>query len=97
MLCYDSCFWHSFLSPKNYFIKFIPINCEIKINYKINEENKNVISQQNIYYYNSDTESEKINKFTITTENNECLIYTYLEEQIEDFYSVLLYCMVLTQ
>ena len=73
----------------NYFIKFIPINCEIKINYKINEENKNVISQQNIYYYNSDTESEKINKFTITTENNECLIYTYLEEQIEDFYSVL--------
>jgi hypothetical protein len=72
----------------SYFIKFIPINCEISIKYDHNG-NKNVPSQNNIYYYNSDLESEKYYNFTISTDNMDCMIYTYLEELTEDFYGIL--------
>jgi len=72
----------------SYFIKFIPINCEISIKYGENR-NKNVISQNKIYYYNSDLESEKYYNFTVSTDNLDCIIYTYLEELTEDFYGIL--------
>ena len=73
-------------NKNSYFIKFIPINCEVSITYG---ENKLIPSQQNIYYYNSEDETEKYYNFTIKTENEDCMIYTYLEELTEDFYGIL--------
>ncbi len=70
----------------SYFIKFIPINCEISVNYG---DNKNISSQDNIYYYNSESESNKYYNFTILTKNEDCMVYTYLEELTEDFYGIL--------
>ena len=76
-----------FLPEKNsYIIKFIPINCEISIKY---EENKYVPSQQGVYYYYSESEMEKYNLFNISTKNEDCMVYTYIEELIEDFYGIL--------
>ena len=72
----------------SYFIKFIPINCEISIKYAENGY-KNVISQNKIYYYNSNLENEKYYNFTISTNNLDCMIYTYLEELTENFYGIL--------
>ena len=74
---------------KSYFIKFIPINCKIEVKYEVNDTNKTVPSQQDIYTYNSFIEEENNYIFIIETEDNECMIYTYLEELTEDFYSIL--------
>ena len=76
-----------FTPVKNsYFVKFIPINCEIEIKYG---ENKVLNSYQNIYYYDSFNETDKNYLFNISTKENDCMIYTYLEELTEDFYSIL--------
>ena len=73
-------------NKSSYFIKFIPINCEISIKYG---NNKMIPSQQNIYYYNSNDETEKYYNFTVHTEQEDCMIYTYLEELTEVFYGIL--------
>ena len=65
----------------SYFIKFVPINCNIEVKYGT----KSVSSQQNIFVFDSTTETEWINKFEITSEEDDCMIYTYLEELTEDF------------
>ena len=79
-----------FTPVKNsYFIKFIPINCEANIRYEVNGDIKNVSSYQNIFIYDSTTEDKNIYLFEISTEENECMIYTYLEELTENFYSIL--------
>ena len=70
----------------SYFIKFIPINCHISIKYG---ENKALSSLFGIYYYNSKDESKNYYNFTVNTENEDCMIYTYLEELTEDFYGIL--------
>ena len=70
----------------SYFIKFIPINCEISIKY---DENKYLPSQQSIYYYHSESEERKYYNFTVSTNNSDCMIYTYIEELKEDFYGIL--------
>ena len=76
-----------FTPVKNsYFVKFIPINCEIEIKYG---ENKLLNSYQNIYYYDSFNETDKNYLFNISTKENDCMIYTYLEELTEEFYSIL--------
>ena len=76
-----------FIPVKNsYFIKFIPINCQISIKYG---ENKVVSSQYGVYYYNSKSESKNYYNFTVNTENEDCMIYTYLEDLTEDFYGIL--------
>ena len=69
-----------------YFLKFIPINCEINIKYN---ENNYVPSKYNIYYYYSDSYSNKYYNFTIITKNSDCMIYTYMEELNQDLYSIL--------
>ena len=74
---------------KDYFIKFIPINCEIEIKYKINGEYKKVSNYQNIFVYDSAQETEKINMFEISSKDNDCMIYTYLEELKNNFYSII--------
>ena len=75
-----------FTPVKNsYFVKFVPINCNIEVKYGA----KSVSSQQNIFVFDSTTETERINKFEITSEEDDCMIYTYLEELTEDFYSML--------
>ena len=74
---------------QSYFVKFIPINCEIDIKYEIDGVNKTLNGYQNIYVYNSLSEKSKNYIFNISTEVNECMIYTYLEELTENFYSVL--------
>jgi len=76
-----------FTPVKNsYFIKFIPINCQISVKYG---ENKITSSQYNVHYYNSKDESENYYNFTVHTENEDCMVYTYLEELTEDFYGIL--------
>ena len=78
-----------FMPDKNsYFIKFIPINCDISIKYGENNS-KLIPSQQNIFYYNSDDETDKYYNFTIYTEAEDCIIYTYLEELTDNFYGIL--------
>ena len=74
---------------ESYFVKFIPINCNIEVKYEIKEQTKVVQPQQNIFVFDSTSETEKINKFEITSEENDCMIYTYLEELTEDFYSII--------
>ena len=69
-----------------YFIKFIPINCDISITYG---EDKSLSSQNKIYYYYSDINSEKYYIFKIKTNNDNCMIYTYLEELTNNFYGIL--------
>ena len=75
-------------TPANdiYFIKFIPINCDISIKYG---GDKNLQSQNKIYYYFSKIGSDKYNKFTVSTKDNDCMIYTYLEELTDDLYGIL--------
>ena len=46
-------------------------------------------SYQNIYSYNAFNEKEKNYLFNISTKENDCMVYTYLEELTEDFYSIL--------
>ena len=71
-----------FTPVKNsYFVKFVPINCNIEVKYGT----KSVSSQQNIFVFDSTTETEKINKFEITSEEDDCMIYTYLEELTKIF------------
>ena len=75
-----------FTPVKNsYFVKFVPINCNIEVTYGA----KSVSSQQNIFVFDSTTETERITIFEITSEEDDCMIYTYLEELTEDFYSML--------
>jgi len=75
-----------FTPVKNsYFVKFVPINCNIEVKYGA----KSISPQQNIFVFDSTTETEKINKFEITSKEDDCMIYTYLEELTEDFYSML--------
>ena len=69
-----------------YFIKFIPINCDISIEYG---DNKNLQSQNKIYYYFSEIDTDKNKKFTILTKDNDCMIYTYLEDLNDNLYGIL--------
>ena len=69
-----------------YFVKFIPINCDISIKYG---EDKNLQSQNKIFYYFSKIGSDKYNKFIVSTKDNDCMIYTYLEELNDDSYGIL--------
>ena len=69
-----------------YFLKFIPINCEIEIKY---DENKHLPSKHNIYYFYSDSYPKKYYNFTVLTNSSDCMIYTYMEELNEDFYGIL--------
>ena len=69
-----------------YFLKFIPINCEISIKY---DENKYLTSKHNIYYFYSYSYPKKYYNFTILTNNSDCMVYTYMEELNEDFYGIL--------
>ena len=70
----------------DYFVKFIPINCEIEIK---SEDNKNLEAYQNIYYYNAFNQTKKNYLFNISTQEKDCMIYTYLEELTENYYSIL--------
>ena len=74
---------------EDYFIKFIPINCEVEIKYEIIGEYKSVSNYQNIFVYDSVEETEKINIFEISSKDNDCMIYTYLEELKNNFYSII--------
>ena len=69
-----------------YTIKFVPINCEITVKY-----NNNVYlnSENNIFYYVSNLYEAFYKEFTITTNNKECLVYTYLEEFTDNNYPIL--------
>ena len=79
-----------FTPVKNsFFVKFIPINCNIEVKYGIKDTTKPVPSEQNVFVYDSTCEDEKINKFEVTTEEDDCMIYTYLEELVDDFYSII--------
>ena len=69
-----------------YFLKFIPINCEISIKY---DQNNHLPSKLNIYYFYSYLYPKKYYNFTILTNNSDCMIYTYMEELNEDFYGIL--------
>ena len=73
----------------SYFVKFIPINCNIEVKYEIKGQKKAVPSEQKIFSFDSNSENDKINKFEITSEEDDCMIYTYLEELTEDFYSII--------
>jgi hypothetical protein len=73
-------------SSDNYFIKFIPINCDISIKYG---QGSFLQSQNKIYYYFSKIGTEKYKQFTVSTTDNECMIYTYLEELSDDLYGIL--------
>ena len=70
----------------SYSIKFIPINCDIQVKY---DTDSYLNFQNKIYYYDTNYYEKLSNKFTITSEYKECLIYTYLEEFTENNYPVL--------
>ena len=70
----------------SYFIKFIPINCDISIKYG---NDKILPSKNKVYYYSSEFENEKFYEFTVLTEKKECMIYTYIEEISDDYYAIL--------
>ena len=86
---------------KDFLIKFIPINCQIEIKYKIKGEYKSVSNYQNIFIYDSleeekeyeeeeYEEEEKSYIFEIFTKSKEeCMVYTYLEEFKDNFYSII--------
>ena len=68
-----------------YTIKFVPINCEIKVR----DENESYLnSENNIFYYISNSD-EKFKNFVILPEKEDCLLYLYLEEFTENSYPIL--------
>ena len=74
---------------KSLIVKFIPVNCEIEVNYN---QNSNLINKEGnlFYHYIENSPIGSYHKYEITTNSeNECLFYTYSEEFSDYSYNIL--------